>query len=352
MQLWNHSKIYFAKRLNHFGKPADNRNVMENTLRVLPFSLTKAAPAAMPGPVLQSVAAKGLSDQDFVLSGPSPATAKLWSQLQRVAPYFRIALLSGEEGTGAEFAARALHEASPFRDKMLRVLSVESAELYFSPGGAFARGGGHGAYFFEHVDQLSPAAQQGLLQLARLRGNRSACIIAFSSTDLRSLISAGKFSAELGMALGGLRLQMPSFRERREDIPSLAHAVTALLAKRNGREALTLSPDFLEAASSYEWPRNLDQMGEMISWMLHNRPGTAFGREDFEAACAVYEPKEDEPERSVRMVKLETMVQEHIRAVLQACNGNKQKAAEVLGISRSTLYRMLDAGTPFLAKAC
>jgi len=114
-------------------------------------------------------------------------------------------------------------------------------------------------------------------------------------------------------------------------------------AVKAGRDEPLMGEGFVEAACDYAWPRNLDQMSEMAEWLVGQRDKVTLGREDFEAACVVCQPKAESEAAPVRLIRLEEMVQEHIRGVLVACKGNKLKAAEVLGISRSTLYRMLDS---------
>jgi len=313
---------------------------MTTTSRILPFTSAKASSTA-PEP-----AAPAWGGESFSLNGPSPAIARLWSQLQRVAPYFRAALLTGETGTGAEFAARALHDQSPFRGKALKVLSAAAAEAYFGPGGAGSRGLVNCVVYLEELEKLSRMAQRGLLQLVRLRGSRAHCVIAFARHDLRALVSAGSFSAELATALGGLRIALPALRDRREDIPALLQRIVERTAEQMDRMEPMLGAEFVTAACEFQWPRNLDQMGEIVAWLLRNRPGYEFGKDDFDAACEAFESQPDASAQPVRMVRLEELVQEHVRAVLLACDGNKLRAAEVLGISRSTLYRMLDATAP------
>ena len=311
---------------------------MNHSPRILPFSSAKAAAIAVP-----HAASPGWGGESFSLNGPSPAIAKLWSQLQRVAPYFRTALLTGEPGTGAEFAACALHNQSPFRGKPLKILAAGAAEMYFAPNGAGSRNP-NGAVFVEELGKLSRTAQAGLLQLVRTRGPRAACVIASARNDLRALVSAGGFSGELAAALGGLRIALPPLRERREDIPALLTEIVSRIAAKLGRTEPRLGMDFVEAACDFGWPRNLDQMGEIVAWLLSHQTANRLHREDFETACEMYQPHAQPAPQRAKMVRLEEMVQDHIRAVLLACGGNKLRAAEILGISRSTLYRMLDAG--------
>jgi len=313
---------------------------MATTPRVLPFTSAKASPSAT-GPAMPA-----WGGESFCLNGPSPAIARLWSQLQRVAPYFRTALLTGEAGTGAEFAARALHDRSPFRDKALKVLSAAAAEVYFGLGGTGSRGPVNCAVYLEELEKLSRTAQRGLLQLVKLRGPRASCVIAFARQDLRALVSAGNFSAELAASLGGLRIALPALRDRREDIPALLQRIVERTSEQMERREPLLDAEFIAAACGFQWPRNLDQMGEMVAWLLTHGPDNEFGKDDFEAACRADEQQPGTEAQPVRMVRLEELVQEHVRAVLLACDGNKLRAAEVLGISRSTLYRMLDATVP------
>jgi DNA-binding NtrC family response regulator len=310
---------------------ADNGNDMMKPSRVLPFSSAKPPAAAL-----------RCGAEPFSLSGPSPAIAKLWSQVRRVAPYFRTALLTGEPGAGAEVVARALYEQSPFRGRPLCVLSGSAAEVYFADGRAPSRERQHGGYFLEEVERLSQVAQYGLLQLVRLRGTRAVCVMGFARYDLRALVGGGRFLSELANSLGGLRIALPSLRERREDIPMLLQEFVSRAAVKAGRDEPQIGEDFVEAACEYAWPRNLDQMGEITQWLVGRQSGETLGREDFEVAYAACRPGRDGETAPVRLIRLEEMVQEHIRGVLVACKGNKLKAAEVLGISRSTLYRMLD----------
>ena len=302
--------------------------------RVLPFSSAKSvAPAAAPLPGYSGAA----------LHGPSAAMARLWSQIRRVAPHFRTALLTGETGTGGEAVARALHEASPFRQRVLRVLPASAAEVRFA---GRSEVGESSVVYLPEIERLSAAAQNGLLRMVRLRGPRAGCVIAFARHELRALVSAGSFSTELAAALGALRIVLPSLSERIEDLPMLLGQAVSRLAKELGVAEPELADDFLEAASEFAWPRNLDQMDEIVTWLLTEHEAERLHAVDFEAACAVHGAKRLSTVMPVRLERLDQLVQEHIRAVLMACGGNKLRAAEVLGISRSTLYRMLDSAVP------
>ncbi len=278
------------------------------------------------------------------LVGPSPAMARLWSQLRLLAPHFRVALLTGEPGCGADAVAQALHDLSSFAGTpFLRIRSTDADRQLRHPGALFGNAP-RGALFLTDIDRLSPASQQVVMRLLRLRRHRRIAIVASTSVDLRPLVSAGTFNGELFANLGSLRLQIPSLRERIQDIPLLTHQFLQAEATRQARSIPSLDPALLPAITDYTWPGNLDQLRSAIAWMLEHRDDTLTVA-DLRAAIAEVHAETESAEAPVRMVPLDHVVQEHVRAVLIGCNGNKLRAAEVLGISRSTLYRMLDAAS-------
>ena len=278
------------------------------------------------------------------LVGPSPAMARLWSQLRLLAPHFRVALLTGEPGCGADAVAQALHDLSSFAGTpFLRIRSTDADRQLRHPGALFGNAP-RGALFLTDIDRLSPASQQVVMRLLRLRRHRRIAIVASTSVDLRPLVSAGTFNGELFANLGSLRLQIPSLRERIQDIPLLTHQFLQAEATRQARSIPSLDPALLPAITDYTWPGNLDQLRSAIAWMLEHRDDTLTVA-DLRAAIAEVHAETESAETPVRMVPLDHVVQEHVRAVLIGCNGNKLRAAEVLGISRSTLYRMLDAAS-------
>jgi DNA-binding NtrC family response regulator len=277
------------------------------------------------------------------LIGPSPAMDRLWSQIRLLAPHFRIALLTGEPGCGADAVAQALHDLSGFAGTpLVRIRATDADRLLRHPGTLFD-GSPRGALFITDIDRLSTGSQSVLLRLMKLRRHRRIAIVAFTSVDLRPLVSAGNFSAELFANLSSLRLQIPSMRERAQDIPLLTHQFFQAEAKRLDRSVPHLDASFMLAVIEYTWPGNLDQLRGAVAWMLEHRDNV-LSAADLHAAISEVRA-EPETAEVIRMVPLDHVVQEHVRAVLIGCNGNKLRAAEVLGISRSTLYRMLDAAS-------
>ncbi len=287
---------------------------------------------------------------DAALLGSSLAVTQLRSQIRRVAPYFRSLSLTGEPGSGEESVARELHRVCPQHELGFTVLHAAEAELRFASGSDPVRRR-DGLLYLPEAERLSRAAQEGLLRMMRQQMAQSTRVVAFVGRGLKPYISAGFFLPELAGCLASLRMALPPLRERGADLPTL---IQHRLQRRRMEQAevgirmrpLYVSETFLEAASRAEWPGNLYQLNDVVDWLLEHRAGTTLDADDLNAALEAGTPVSSSQPAKPRLVRLDMIVQEHIRTVLVACNGNKLKAAEVLGISRSTLYRMLDAAEP------
>jgi DNA-binding NtrC family response regulator len=304
------------------------------------------------------------SDVNVLLNGPSTAVAHLRDRIQRVAPYFRTALLMGERGCGDEAVVRCLHAQSPLCDRVFLELTAAEAKLWLNDGDAHASLAAVGMVYLSQPELLGRAEQTALLHLLRARGAQSPRLVVYAEHGLRALVSTGNFLPELAASLDALRINLPPLRERAEDIPVLLTEMLQRGSYQNSqhgsqRTQPRLSPSLLAAAMKQPWPGNLGQLQAVAKRLIERaqqlpdiRTLEALDASDFQIALDSL-PQPNHDRRAVRMVRLEQVIQEHIRAVLFACGGNKLRAAEVLGISRSTLYRMLDAPipTPTLAYA-
>ncbi|HEY5331443.1 MAG TPA: sigma 54-interacting transcriptional regulator [Acidobacteriaceae bacterium] len=285
---------------------------------------------------------------DEALLGPSTAIARVWSQIRRVAPHFRAAIVTGEPGCGAEAAARSMHALSPVSNLPFIILEAADADELLSASASHMIL--EGLIFLPDIDKLTPAAQRGLIRKLRIRGRTPLRIVAASGIELRACVSAGRFSAELAELLGAVRIALPPLRERPEDIPLLATHLVQRIAERLGLHIPVLAASFHTALITFPWPGNITQLDRTLAYLLADSDSDTFTAEDFAAAVASIAKTPSQQPAPTRMVRLEDVVQEHIRAVLIACQGNKLRASEILGISRSTLYRMLDgavANRPF-----
>ncbi len=281
------------------------------------------------------------------LDGASAVMTQLRSQIRRVAPYFRTALLTGERGCGEEAAARILHQFSPLKDRPFVILTSAEAERLLSRPDAHSALAGKGMCYIPRPERISQNAQNALLHLVRKYGSQAPRIVAFAERGLRPLVSANSFSAELADCLGALRIVIPPLRDRREDVPHLLTQILEGMASQAGALSPQLTPALLEAARRLPWPGNLPQLYATAEGLFQRRDlsgaNSVLDAFDLEAVLGSAPQPSPSHRRETRMMRLEDVIQEHIRSVLLACNGNKLRTAEVLGISRSTLYRMLDA---------
>jgi DNA-binding NtrC family response regulator len=282
----------------------------------------------------------------FWLDGSSPAVTQLRGQIRRVAPYFRTALLIGEPGCGEEAAARMVHQLSPLSQRPFLDLASAEAITLFADNHAEEALASIGMFYLSCPGQVSPRIQTTLLRLLRKYGPQSPRSVAFVERSLRPLVSAGGFSAELADQLGALRIVIPPLRDRREDIPQLLAHILQSIAAQSGARLPELAPDLLDAAKRLPWRGNLAQLYAAAEGLMDRATHLILHAPDLDAVLGAISSPTPPHFREVRMIRLDDVIQEHIRAVLFACNGNKLRTSEVLGISRSTLYRMLDLPSP------
>ena len=277
------------------------------------------------------------------LSGSSAVMTQLRAQIRRVAPYFRTALLTGERGCGEEAAAHILHQLSPrSKQPFLELTTADAGDRLGTPNSAESVTK-EGMLYLPHPEHLPQIAQAALLRLLRERGSQAPRIVAFAERGLRPLVSTSGFSADLADSLDALRIALPSLRERREDIPQLLTQILHELAKQSAQTPPQLAPDLLDAAMKHPWPNNFAQLYSAAAGLMQLDVRTFLHADDLETVLGSIPQPQSHERLDTRMVRLDDVIQEHIRAVLFACHGNKLRTAEILGISRSTLYRMLEA---------
>jgi DNA-binding NtrC family response regulator len=286
--------------------------------------------------------------------GRSPVMQHLFTRMRCTAPHFRLAAIEGEPGTGKTLAARTLHQLglgapgpfSPFA----------AAEFLEDPLALWREARG-GLLYLSHVEELSAVQQRELRdfleRIARERVRIHASsgplqLVAGSLEPLRRLSATGSFRADLAGHLTAIRFTMPPLRERREDIPLLAALFLRRWSERHGKPLRGFASGALARLSSHSWPGNVRDLESAIAaaaletssqWI---RP-IDIPRLDWSAAPAhaVLPPTLASPDDDPN---LDRAILRHVTRVLARVNGNKVRAARLLGISRSTLYRMLDAG--------
>ncbi len=300
--------------------------------------------------------------------GKSKRFMELLKLAEHVAPTESTVLIQGESGTGKEVVARYIHNLStrtdgPFLSINCGALpeNLLESELFGHVKGSFtgavrdkqglfaaARGG---SFFLDEVGEMPPSLQVKLLRVLQEReaipvGATEAIpvdvrIIAATNRDLEEEIRRGNFRSDLFYRLNVIALNLPPLRERRDDLLLLLEAFLQAMAQEGGTEPKALSSDALDAVMVYEWPGNVRELENALEHAV------VLSRGNLIEGAALPEritKRRKEPlvaERSYRNPTLEVIERAYIMWVLQAEGGNKTRAAEVLGIDPSTLYRKL-----------
>jgi DNA-binding NtrC family response regulator len=312
-------------------------------------------------------------ESDPVLLGDSVAVRRLRSQIQRVAPYFRTALIRGETGSGKQLVARAIHSLSPAADGPFivscastlaeSVASCDAGYPGYTPAGAAAvlESVHGGTLYLNEVGELSSAQQGALFRfLSIYEGQRlgpaqtrrtsfdqfdrrgDTRIVAASDRDLRALSAVGSFRQDLYTRLSVVEIVVPPLRQRIEDIPLLAAWLLRRLAAESGQTPKRLAEATLSQLQDRLWPGNLSELERVVAQAAELSEGMLIEPRHLLALVEPASSRSTAPPPA-KIARLHDVVQQHVLEVLTRCGGNKLHAAEVLGISRSTLYRMLDA---------
>jgi DNA-binding NtrC family response regulator len=300
--------------------------------------------------------------------GKSKRFLELLKLAEHVSPTESTVLIQGESGTGKEVVARYIHNLSnradgPFLSINCGALpeNLLESELFGHVKGSFtgavrdkqglfaaARGG---SFFLDEVGEMPPSLQVKLLRVLQEReaipvGATEAIpvdvrIIAATNRDLEEEIRRGNFRSDLFYRLNVIALNLPALRERRDDLLLLLEAFLQNLGQETGGEPKALSSEALDAVMVYEWPGNVRELENALEHAVVLSRGTLI---DAGALPERITRRRKEPlvaERSYRNPTLEVIERAYIMWVLQAEGGNKTRAAEVLGIDPSTLYRKL-----------
>jgi DNA-binding NtrC family response regulator len=290
---------------------------------------------------------------------------------ETVAPTDSTVLITGESGTGKEILARYIHvlsdrEGNAFTSINCGALpeTLLESELFGHVRGSFtgavrdkqgllavAHGG---TLLLDEVAEMSPVLQVKLLRAIQEREivpvgatepiSIDVRIIAATNRDLEQEIRRGTFRSDLYYRLNVITLHLPTLRERGDDVPLLAdHFVRQFAAGRNGNQrTLRLSEDALEALRCYDWPGNVRELENAIERAVVMTRGEVIELEALPDRIMTPAPASLISERAPANPTLEVIERAYILWVLQAESGNKARAAEILGIDPSTLYRKLN----------
>ena len=301
------------------------------------------------------------------LIGEAPKVREMIEVAERAAESSATILLLGESGTGKEVLAKSIHEWSPRRDAAYVGVNCTAlhghlleSELFGHEKGAFtgaerqkqgrfemARGG---TLLLDEIGATQPDFQVKLLRVLqegvfeRVGGERpieaDVRVIAATNRDLEKAIADGGFLGDLYYRLNVVSIQVPPLRERRSDIPALARAFVAKHADQVKREVIGLSPDALDALSAYAWPGNIRELENAVQRAVVLGRGAQIEIDDLPQH--VFGDEADAPEAADGYhAAMKTYQRRLIQRALQETDGNQSRAAELLGLQRTYLSRLM-----------
>lgn len=278
-------------------------------------------------------------------------------------------LIQGESGTGKELVARAIHRLSPRKDQPFVVIAcaaipptlVES-ELFGYQKGAFTGAlrtnlgkleiANKGTVFLDDVDTLDVNMQAKLLRVIQEKeferlGTTKVIkldvrFVASSNKDLTQLIQAGAFREDLFYRLNVLPLQLPPLRERKKDIPLLIEHFLHLNAKRSGKPAKTFSKEAVQALMEYDWPGNVRELQNLVERCFTISRNPVIQLQDI----SILSPAKPKIRGMSLRDAVDAFERQYIGEVLDSVDGNRSRAALILGVHRNTLLSKLGASIP------
>jgi two-component system nitrogen regulation response regulator NtrX len=309
----------------------------------------------------------------YEIVGKTPVMRALMEKIEKVAATQARVLITGENGTGKELVARALHRMSPRANKPFVEVNCAAipgelieSELFGHMKGSFTgaiadRAGkfeqaNRGTLFLDEIGDMSLAAQAKVLRvlqdnvITRIGSAKPISVdvrvIAATNKTLENEIAAGKFREDLYYRLNVVPIHVPSIRERREDIPMLAQYFAATLSAREGIPPRTFTPDALETLSALDWPGNVRELRNTVERLLILAPDTEISSRDIDrlagqralddaglaslTQCRTFEEFKDAAERAFLLNKLREF------------DWNVSETARAVEMPRSNLYKKIE----------
>ena len=304
--------------------------------------------------------------------GSGPAMRKLFDVIRRAAPSEGRVLVTGENGTGKELVARAIHAGSRRKDTPFVKLNCAAvpaelieSELFGHERGAFtgavaARKGKFeqadgGTLFLDEVGDMPAAMQAKVLRVLqegefeRVGGQQALrCdvrVVAATNKDLAAEVKAGRFREDLFYRLNVVPIHAPPLRERKEDVPELAIRFLAEACERNGRRTMKLAREALLALQSHEWPGNVRELRNLVERLAILCDGPEISGDDVAAVLpGARRPRADRFREGASFHDLvEEAEREIILGALDAHDDHVAETARALGLERSHLYKKMRA---------
>ena len=294
-----------------------------------------------------------------------PQMLKVCATVEKVAPTNATTMLLGDSGTGKELLARAVHTLSARKDGRFVAINCAAipenlleSELFGYEKGAFTGAAKQtqgkievahrGTLFLDEIGDLPSPLQAKILRflqdrtIERLGGRQEIAVdvrvVCATHQDLHGMIKSGRFREDLYYRLAEIVVTIPPLRERKGDAVLLAHAFVRQFAQEQRRANLTLSPEAIAAIEAHPWPGNVRELQNCTKRAVIMAEGSILRAADFGLASG---PAVADEVRTLKDVR-EDAEKGAILRVLSRVNGNMSRAADLLGISRPTLYDLLN----------
>lgn len=303
------------------------------------------------------------------LIGASQSLEKIVKHARAVAATSATVLITGENGTGKELLARAIHEESPRSDSPFVGVSCAAlpeslieSELFGHEKGSFTSAtqtrkgrfelADGGTLFLDEIGDLTATVQVKLLRVLQERAfervggtktlNVDIRLIAASNRDLEKEVEAGRFRRDLFYRLNVVPLMLPPLRARQDDIPVLAAHFAAKAAEKYLRPMPELDGGLLEALQEYEWPGNVRELENLLERLVVLTTGSVIGVEFLPEKMLRDSPQVNAGDETTLEGGVAALKRRMILKALQSEGGNKVATARRLGISRSYLHRLIN----------
>ncbi|MFV0245706.1 MAG: response regulator [Qingshengfaniella sp.] len=348
-----------AEAFDYLPKPFDLPDLMKRASRALDIKRR--------APVRREVSAPVQETDDLPLVGRTPVMQALYRLVARVMNTELPVMIVGESGTGKSLIARAIHDFSDRRTMPFVVASGRDLEGVDGPSSLLARARG-GSILFDEVGDLGPEDQAKIVRMLDNFTDTAPRIMASSQSDLAPRIDSGGFRQDLYYRLSGVTINVPSLRERVDDIPLLADHFLAR-SERDGAPQRRFSDEAMEMIRAYSWPGNVRQLENTVRRLVVTSPEDLISRGDVDQVLGS-QPTMSTIAGSPENDRLASSVATHLRRyfdlhggvlpppglyqrilrevegplieiALDATGGNQARCADLLGINRNTLRKKI-----------
>ena len=306
------------------------------------------------------------NSQFAAMVGHSAVMLEVFHRIRRVAPHFRTVLLTGETGVGKELAAQALHKLSPVSSGPFVtcncsavVETLAESELFGHVRGAFTgavqdrlgvfEAANGGTVLLDEVGELSLPLQAKLLRVLQNQEIQrvgspmvrrvDVRVIAATHRDLQAMVKDQQFREDLFYRLSMVQIKVPSLAQRKEDLPLLERYFIKRFADQYGKPVRGITRRAQALLARHSWPGNVRELENVLGNACMMTESETIDVRDLPDYIRDTQPSEPPEEKT--LTTLEQVERSHALRILESVGGNKVRAAELLGISRTKLYRIL-----------